>query len=179
MEREMRGALIELVLSDEAPPDPPTRIDGVVVGTIAGIGEDGSPLVSYDAAPTPQRARSVVPIDEGHREFDVALMFEGGDPTRPIVMGLMYVPKRREAEATPTTPPDPTVATPVGTTAVHPTAERDGERLVLTAEREIVLRCGHSSITLTRAGKILIKGAYLSSRSSGVNRIQGGSVQIN
>ena len=42
-----------------------------------------------------------------------------------------------------------------------------------------MLRCGKASITLTREGKVLIKGAYLSSRSSGVNRIKGGSVQIN
>ena len=41
------------------------------------------------------------------------------------------------------------------------------------------LRCGKASITLTRAGKVLIRGAYLLSRSSGVNRIKGGSVQIN
>ena len=32
---------------------------------------------------------------------------------------------------------------------------------------------------LTRAGKVLIQGAYLLSRSTGVNRIKGGSVQIN
>ena len=57
--------------------------------------------------------------------------------------------------------------------------ERDGERLTLTADREIVLRCGKASLTLTRAGKVLIRGAYLLSRSSGVNRIKGGSVQIN
>ena len=55
----------------------------------------------------------------------------------------------------------------------------DNERLVLTADKEIVLRCGKASITLTRAGKILIRGAYLLSRSSGVNRIKGGSVQLN
>ena len=55
----------------------------------------------------------------------------------------------------------------------------DGERLVFTAKKEIVLRCGKASITLTRAGKILIRGAYLLSRSSGVNRIKGGSVKIN
>ncbi|XXT19888.1 hypothetical protein WME94_57670 [Sorangium sp. So ce429] len=30
-----------------------------------------------------------------------------------------------------------------------------------------------------RAGKILIRGEYLLVRASGVNRIQGGSVQIN
>lgn len=55
----------------------------------------------------------------------------------------------------------------------------DGRRTVITAEDEIVLRCGKASITLTKAGKILIRGAYVSSRSSGVNRIKGGSVQIN
>jgi len=59
------------------------------------------------------------------------------------------------------------------------TAEIDGERIVLTGHDEIVLRCGQASITLTKAGKILLRGAYVSSRSSGVNRIKGGSVQIN
>jgi hypothetical protein len=54
-----------------------------------------------------------------------------------------------------------------------------GREVVLTAENEIVLRCGEASITLTRAGKILLRGSYLLSRSSGVNRIKGGSVQIN
>ena len=55
----------------------------------------------------------------------------------------------------------------------------DGERLTLTADKEIVLRCGKASVTLTRAGKIIIRGAYLSNRSSGVNKIKGASVQIN
>jgi hypothetical protein len=58
-------------------------------------------------------------------------------------------------------------------------AEIDGERLELKSEREIVLRCGKASITLTRDGKILIRGTYLLNRSVGTNRIQGGSVQIN
>ena len=53
------------------------------------------------------------------------------------------------------------------------------ERLELTAEREIVLRCGEASLTLTRAGKIILRGTYVLSRSSGVNKIKGGSVQIN
>ena len=58
-------------------------------------------------------------------------------------------------------------------------AELDGERLVLSAKQEIVLQCGRASITLTRAGKVLIRGSYLSSRSSGVHRIKGASVDIN
>jgi hypothetical protein len=55
----------------------------------------------------------------------------------------------------------------------------DGRRVTFEAKEEIVLRCGKASITLTRAGKVLIRGAYLLNRSSGVNRIKGGSVQIN
>jgi hypothetical protein len=35
----------------------------------------------------------------------------------------------------------------------------DGNKLTLSADREIVLKCGKSSITLTRAGKIIVKGA--------------------
>jgi hypothetical protein len=55
----------------------------------------------------------------------------------------------------------------------------DGKRLVLTAEREIILRCGDASITLTRAGKILIRGRYLTSESKGYNKIKGAVVDIN
>ena len=50
---------------------------------------------------------------------------------------------------------------------------------VTTASREIVLQCGRASIVLTRAGKVLVRGAYLSLRSSGMHRITGASVQIN
>jgi hypothetical protein len=42
-----------------------------------------------------------------------------------------------------------------------------------------VLRCGKASITLTSAGKVLIRGTYVLSRSSGVNKIKGGSIQLN
>jgi hypothetical protein len=57
--------------------------------------------------------------------------------------------------------------------------DADGERLIVTAREQLVLRCGDARITLTKAGKVLIEGKFVSSRSSGVNRIKGGSVQIN
>ena len=75
----------------------------------------------------------------------------------PIVLGKLWQPE-----------PRPTVQ-----------ANVDNERLVLSAEKEIVLNCGAASLTLTRAGKILLRGAYILSRSRGANRIKGGSVQIN
>ena len=58
-------------------------------------------------------------------------------------------------------------------------AQIDGEKLVFTAGREIVFRCGEASVTLTRAGKVLIQGAYVVSRSSGANCIKGATVAIN
>jgi hypothetical protein len=48
----------------------------------------------------------------------------------------------------------------------------DGNRITLDAEEEIVLRCG-------KAGKVLIRGEYILSRSAGANKIRGGSIQLN
>ena len=56
---------------------------------------------------------------------------------------------------------------------------RSQEEIVVMAAKQLTLRCGKSSITLTAAGKIIIRGKYIVSRSSGVHRIKGGSVQIN
>ncbi|GJG86586.1 hypothetical protein tb265_17670 [Gemmatimonadetes bacterium T265] len=145
------------------------RIDGLVVGTLTAVDVRGRPRVAWPAtapgAPVP--ARSVVPLGAPHVGREVALLFDGGDARRPVVMGVLE-PPRRELPHT----DDRDAADVV-------TVEADDERVVLTAEREIVLRCGEASITLTRAGKVLIKGEYVLTRANGVNRIRGGSVQIN
>lgn len=174
--------LVELVLEDharrvEAPP--PERIDGVVVGRVVALAKDGSPIVEYDEwTAGPLVARSMVeptPADVGRA---CALVFEGGKPQRPLVMGWMFEPAQApDRAAAPSV--DGAPSEPEAPAAPERVLERNGERLVFEAEREIVLKCGRASITLTRAGKILIRGAYLLARSSGVNRIQGGSVQIN
>lgn len=137
---------------------------GIVVGDVLGF-VDGVPLVSYAGQPgtAALRARSTVDLHGAHVGRKVVLMFEGADPARPIVMGLL----RMDASS-------PEVSN-VGSVEV----DADGERLIVTAKDQLVLRCGASSITLTKAGKVLIQGKYISSRSSGVNRIKGGSVQIN
>ena len=63
--------------------------------------------------------------------------------------------------------------------AGHLEALVDGRRVVVEAEDEIVLRCGEASITLRRNGRVVVRGTYVETRSKGVNRIKGGSVQIN
>jgi hypothetical protein len=94
---------------------------------------------------------------------EVALLFIEGDAQRPLVVGLVQPP----------------LANPAAPAVVPVAAQVDGQRIEFVADQEIVLRCGKASITLTRAGKVLIEGAYILTRSSGVNRIKGGSVQIN
>jgi hypothetical protein len=149
------------------PAETTERLDGVVIGVLLGIDDAGVPLVAFPGNPveTALPARTTARLDATEVGREVALLFEGGDPSLPVIIGPLQhpVPSARSAE-----PPErPSVA------------NIDGERVLLSADQEIVLKVGKASITLTRAGKVLIRGAYLLSRSSGVNRIKGGSVQIN
>ncbi len=144
----------------------------VVIGKLVGIDETGMPLVDYPANPAgmPLGALCTARFDDRAIGRSAALLFADGDPARPLIIGLIHDPLE-----------DPRESVPEDRAAV-PTSldiKADGERVVLEAEKEIVLTCGRASLTLTRAGKILLRGAYLLSRSSGVNRIKGGSVQIN
>jgi hypothetical protein len=60
-----------------------------------------------------------------------------------------------------------------------PVVSVDGERIRLRASQELILECGQAKVTLTRAGKVIIDGAYVSSRSTGVNRLKGATVDVN
>jgi hypothetical protein len=137
----------------------------VVIGTIAGVGGDGVPLVDYPGNPAgqPVPALATARYDGVPSGAPVALMFVDGDPARPLAIGKL-------AAASLASAPEPGSA---------PTDEQPAERLVLSATREIVLQCGRASLVLTRAGKVLVRGAYVSLRSSGLQRITGASVQIN
>jgi len=142
------------------------RIAGVKIGRIVAIADDGAtPLVTYPDQPTstPVRARATLDLHAPHIGRSVVLMFEDGDPLRPIVIGCIAT---AGADA-------------LGHAGGHVEVTADEERIVVSANEQIVLRCGKASITLTKAGKVIIKGAYVSHRSSGVLRIKGGSVQIN
>jgi hypothetical protein len=153
--------------TDSAAPAPaaPSRIDGVLTGVLIGFRESGAvPLVIFPGQPhsAAVAARTTVDLHGAHIGRQVVLMFDGGDPLRPIVMGCI----RGEGTALEQQPGQVEV-------------DVDGERLLVSAKEQLVLRCGQASITLTKAGKVLIQGAYVSSRSTGVNRIKGGSVQLN
>jgi hypothetical protein len=132
----------------------------VVVGTIVGMVNAAEPLVTYprNEGSSPVKARTLVAICQKAVGQQAVLAFEEGDIARPIVLGLVKT------------------AEPTGRNV---TIEADGDRFVVNAEREIELRCGEASITLTRAGKVLIKGEYVLTRAKGLNRIKGAAVSIN
>jgi len=142
-----------------------TRFHGVVIGVLVGYDDAQEPLVAFPGNPDENAlpARSTVTMGDEQIGKEVALLFEGGDPRRPILIGPIQHPVKHTDQQT----------------VELPIAEIDGERIVLAANKEIVLKCGKASITLTRAGKVLIRGDYVLSRSSGVNRIKGGVVHVN
>lgn len=138
---------------------------GVTVARFHGFDLDDQPLV----AGLPQlphevvAARSTVALRREMIGCDAVVVFEAGDPYRPIVVGVV---QSRRNEVSADVPRKVAI-------------EADGERYVVSAEREIVLRCGEASITLTRAGKVIIKGNYILSRSTGYNKIKGAAIDIN
>lgn len=142
----------------------PTQLDGVVIGVLMSFTEAGMPLVAFPGNPseTGIAAHSTTIFNSDDIGCQVALLFEAGDPQRPIVIGRIQHPQN--------------IVQPKQKNTI---ADLDGERLEFNAEKEIVLRCGKASLTLTKAGKIILRGAYVLSRSSGVNKIKGGSVHIN
>ena len=149
----------------------PTQVfPAVVIGRLAGLEKDGTPRVEFAGNTSGRHAgpqHGPLGWCGGHGS-EVALVFEDGDPARPIIIGAIGRALAGIRPASLTTP-----------SAINVEATADGERMTISANQEVELRCGKASITLTRAGKVLIRGAYLLSRSSGVNRIKGGSVQIN
>lgn len=173
------------VFLQDTPPSSPAIAPGeIVIGSLTGIDGQGQPLVDYPENPTgqPLVAISTLGITGVHIGRNVALLFAKGDPQCPVIMGLIHSPLHDLIVSY-----DPTVHENFTEDQTAPTQSSlnvddvtiDGKRIVLEGKEEVVIKCGEASITLTKAGKILIRGNYLLNRSSGVNRIMGGSVQVN
>jgi hypothetical protein len=137
-------------------PFPPEVIEGVVIATVVGFDHErvlvqlpNQPLALVVSQSCGRR------LDASDIGAEVALTFVGGDPARPIILDKIARP------------------------AAFSTATIHHRELVFEADRQITLRCGKSSLTLTRDGKIVISGKDLLSRASSVNRIRGGVIQLN
>ncbi|SMF29685.1 hypothetical protein SAMN02745866_01920 [Alteromonadaceae bacterium Bs31] len=154
-------------------------VDGeLVLATLVGIDEEGHPKVSFELAGNFHQslvATSTVSVLPKHVGRQAALLFLNKDIERPVVVGFIHNPLYTILD------PSETVATETPEPSEQLSVEVDKKvgKFTLEGEEEVVIRCGEASITLSKSGKIQLRGKYLVSRSSGVNRILGGSVQVN
>jgi len=150
-------------------------INGLRIGKVVGIDAKGRFLVDYQGN---DRGHFAASLTSSAREKllqgfptgqEVLLGFDKDDPSSPIIIDTLHSPLDEAAE------PSNYVLETQDAEAIDVVRKR----IMLDAEEEIVLKCGEASITLTCAGKVLIKGSYVISRSSGTNSIKGSSVRIN
>lgn len=170
----------------------------VLLGVLSAIDSNGSPIIGFPQFPQFEAvaALATIPVLPQHVGRQVALLFTQGTDPRPIVIGFLYSPLQQmldnmlEQSATTIAMGEHEDQIVFDASAITTgqitnadlqadTVHVDGKRIVLEGHDEVVLKCGEASITLTRNGKIVIRGNYLLSRSTGVNRILGGSVQVN
>ncbi|ATB39507.1 hypothetical protein CYFUS_004951 [Cystobacter fuscus] len=101
---------------------------------------------------------------------EALLLFADGDPAQPVLLMLL--------EPTSNTPlTDALLAQPLS--RVPAEARVDGERVVITGRKEVVLECGKASLTLRRDGTVVLRGVNLVSEAEEVHRIRGRKVRIN
>lgn len=142
------------------------------LGRICELRKDGTLTVSHHGAGSPVPARLAVSATRERIETAIllqqtaVLLFEQGDPQKPIVIGFLssVIDEQNAAES----PPARIIE-----------ADVDGKRVSVTGQDEIVLQCGQASITLRRNGRVMIRGTHVETCSEGTNRIKGGQVRIN
>ncbi|MCY1017407.1 DUF6484 domain-containing protein [Pyxidicoccus sp. MSG2] len=149
-------------------------------GWIVRAREQGQLIIDFEGNTAgPLEARTTVELSPEELRTAIAgrrpveLRFENGDPRLPVVVGIAPVISLNDLLQ--------------GLTRSHedeeeasgePASEEEGVRII-QARDELVIQCGKASITLRRNGKVIIKGTYVETHAEGVNRIKGGSVQVN
>ncbi|RWO33499.1 MAG: hypothetical protein EOS10_07345 [Mesorhizobium sp.] len=136
------------------------RIEGVVIGIFLGLGEEDAPLVVFPGNPEEAAlpARSLCDLSSDMIGSEVALLFQQGDPRKPLIVGRIVKPIR-------SAPPAHVV--------------RDGDHVRITANDRLELRCGKATIIMESDGRITIRGGHIISHASGAQRIRGGSINLN
>lgn len=158
------------------PAEPEARhTPNALLGRILAFTPDGTLMLEVPGSDEPVRGRLAVPLTAERLSVAVAegrqavLVFEAGDLSKPIVVGLIEEPAAASEAANRAADQKPFVVE----------ADADGRRVRVSAQDEIVLEVGEASITLRRNGRVLIRGAYVETRAGGTNRIKGAQVRVN
>lgn len=126
---------------------------------LARIDADGTAWVLVDGEAGPARVLAGLTVESLRQALathaDILVVDDCGEQGSPIIIGV--IAERAVTAASGIVP----------------------ARLEFEASEGLVLRCGEATITLTKQGKIVIDGAYVTSKSTGVNAIKGAAVRIN
>ena len=173
------------IIESELPP-----AGDLLLGRVHSIDAVGKAVVSFlinnkSYIYSAQSTQFITTKDLGRQ---VALMFIEGKIDKPLLIGFIYSPlddmisnysPQNEESKMDELVFDEEISKPAPIEDPLQTVKVDGKRVVIEGDEEVVLKCGEASITLTKSGKVMIRGKYILNRSSGVNRILGGSVQVN
>lgn len=158
----------------------------IVLGTLTAINALGQPEVNFSLNSDNKSVSAITTqvLTEQHINRQVALLFNQGDISQPIIIGLIHSPLQAMLDnfdqgQSPTQSGDKSEKIELAGNLNVDNVTVEGKKITFEAEDEMVFKCGESSITLTKSGKVMIRGKYLLNRSTGVNRILGGSVQVN
>lgn len=147
---------------DDVPLAFASRTEGVALAELIALDGAGGALVALDGDAGSHAALSIVDLRTEQLGRRVVVAFERGEAARPIVIGLV----RGDDDG-------------LLCQRAPRSVSVDDQTLTVVAQQELVLRCGQSSISLRRDGRIEIRGETLLMQSTGANRIRGGSVQLN
>lgn len=147
-------------MSAPAPTFSATARRGVELATLVAI-IDHEPHLRVHGRDDLLIARTLVALGHADLSREVAIDFINGDPSRPLILGLVHS-LRAPADQ----------GEPVEITL-------DGHSVVVGAKQQLSLQCGKASITLDADGRVVIKGAQILTQASGSNRIRGASIQLN
>jgi hypothetical protein len=152
---------------------------GVVRARVVGADAEGRPLVSFEQGPPYGIPAAAVwlrdtPDWSACSGLEVVIGFEHGEEARPIVLGLLEAPPDASRDVEPEAG---RAAEPDAMQASAPAAKP--KSLTIESSSELVFVCGQSKIILRADGSVTILGEKVVSRARTVNKIKGGSVQIN
>jgi len=146
-----------------------------VIGCLVDITDEGIFVVDYPGnVHGPLHARFIsdfarIEQKTSAKGMPVLLVFENADACYPIIVGFVQDRITR----------DKIIEFEIPDQTQQKNFYLDKKKVVLEAREQIELRCGKSSLTLTKEGKIIVKGMEIVSRAVKANKIKGASVSIN
>jgi Domain of unknown function (DUF6484) len=140
----------------------------ITIGILTEVTASGA-CVDFPANTSgrPVVARTTAPLDKSDAGREVAMLFEFGDPMRPLIIGLI--------QQTFKLPPAEAIKAIPKTDSHHVRAER----IVLDAEGEIVLKTKRAKLVLRENGDIEVHGMRIVSRARTVQKLLAPMLKLN